>query len=318
MSLISPAPCRFLSRLGSIQRPSTRSSGALSARRIRTTRRAGKGWLLWLRDLGTGYHQLGFDRFRDGTNQGVLASTVVLELNEYSHVAATFDGNNVKIYLNGAEVGTANYGSPNSLKDTSDDFKLGDSSAGGANFLGRIDEAAVYDYALSPAAVSRHYADSVYSYDDLYRLTKSTYADQSSDTFTYDAVGNRLTEDTDDYTYNAADQLTDLEGVSFGYDNNGNLTSRGSDTFSWNAADQMTSTTVSSVTTTFAYNGDGLRESLTTGGVTTTFTWDAMRSIPQVLDDGDLRYIYGLGRIGQVDDNELTHYYLNDGLGWWP
>ncbi len=39
------------------------------------------------------------------------------------------------------------------------------------------------------------------------------------------------------------------------------------------------------------------------------------RSIPQVLDDGDLRYIYGLGRIGQVDDNELTHYYLNDGLG---
>ena len=150
-----------------------------------------QGWLLWLRDLGTGYHQLGFERFRDGTNQGVLASTVVLELNEYSHVAATFNGNNMKIYLNGLEVGTANYGSPNSLKDTSDAFKLGDSSAGGANFLGRIDEAAVYDFALSPAAVSRHYADSVYSYDDLYRLTKSTYADQSSDTFTYDAVGNR-------------------------------------------------------------------------------------------------------------------------------
>ena len=59
----------------------------------------------------------------------------------------------------------------------------------------------------------------------------------------------------------------------------------------------------------------GWYESLISGGVTTTFTWDVARSIPQVLDDGDLRYIYGLGRIGQVDDNELTHYYLNDGLG---
>jgi RHS repeat-associated protein len=70
---------------------------------------------------------------------------------------------------------------------------------------------------------------------------------------------------------------------------------------------------VSSVTTTFAYNGDGLRDSLTANSNTTTFTWDVNRSIPQVLDDEDLRYVYGIGRIAQAGAS--THYYLSDGLG---
>ena len=46
---------------------------------------------------------------------------------------------------------------------------------------------------------------------------------------------------------------------------------------------------------------------------TTSFTWDVNTSIPQVLDDEDLRYVYGLGRIAQVGAD--THYYLADGLG---
>jgi RHS repeat-associated protein len=37
------------------------------------------------------------------------------------------------------------------------------------------------------------------------------------------------------------------------------------------------------------------------------------RSIPQVLDDEDLRYVYGVGRNAQVGAS--THYYLSDGLG---
>jgi RHS repeat-associated protein len=77
--------------------------------------------------------------------------------------------------------------------------------------------------------------------------------------------------------------------------------------------DRLTSATVNSVTTTFTYNGDGLRDSLTVNSNTTTFTWDVNRSIPQVLDDEDLRYVYGIGRISQVGAS--THYYLSDGLG---
>ena len=154
-----------------------------------------------------------------------------------------------------------------------------------------------------------------YAYDDLYRQTSVTYPGPSTDTYTYDAVGNRLTKNTDDYTYDAADRLTDVEGVTYDYDDNGNLTDRGSDSFVWDAADRLTSATVSSVTTTFVYNGGGLRDSLTTGGNTTTFTWDVARSIPQLLDDGHLRYTYGLGRVSQIDGSEVTHYYLSDALG---
>jgi YD repeat-containing protein len=123
---------------------------------------------------------------------------------------------------------------------------------------------------------------------------------------------------TTNYAYDAADGLTsatppDQSPVSYGWDDNGNLTSRGSDDFDWDVEDRLTSATVSSVTTAFTYNGDGLRDSLTTGGNTTTFTWDVNRSIPQVLDDEDLRYVSGAGRIAQVGAS--THYYLSDGLG---
>ncbi|HLF77753.1 MAG TPA: RHS repeat-associated core domain-containing protein [Dehalococcoidia bacterium] len=38
-------------------------------------------------------------------------------------------------------------------------------------------------------------------------------------------------------------------------------------------------------------------------------------SIPQVLDDETLHYVYGLGRIAQVAGNGDTFYYLADGLG---
>ena len=82
----------------------------------------------------------------------------------------------------------------------------------------------------------------------------------------------------------------------------------------WDAEDRLTSATVSSTTTTFAYNGDGLRDSRTQES-TTTFTWDVAPSIPQVLDDGSFKYIYGLGRIAEVGPGTTTHYYLPDGLG---
>jgi RHS repeat-associated protein len=91
---------------------------------------------------------------------------------------------------------------------------------------------------------------------------------------------------------------------------------------SWDAEDRLTSATVNSVTTTFASNGSfpGRTRLPATGG-DTAFIWVAEslmrhvdRSIPQVLDDEDFRYVYGIGRIAQVSGS-ATHYYLTDGLG---
>jgi RHS repeat-associated protein len=153
-----------------------------------------------------------------------------------------------------------------------------------------------------------------YAFDNLYRLTSVTYPGPTTDTYTYDGNGNRLTKNAVSYSYNAADRLATVGGTSYSYDFNGNLTNRGSDTFGWDAEDRLTSATVSGATTTFLYNGDGLRESSTVGGNTTTFTWDMARGAPQILDDGAFRYIYGIGRIAEVSGTN-PFYYLPDGLG---
>ena len=34
-----------------------------------------------------------------------------------------------------------------------------------------------------------------------------------------------------------------------------------------------------------------------------------------LIDDGNLRYVYGIGRVSRVDSSDVTHYYLTDGLG---
>jgi RHS repeat-associated protein len=53
---------------------------------------------------------------------------------------------------------------------------------------------------------------------------------------------------------------------------------------------------------------------MTISSSTVYFTWDANRSIPQVVDDETCQYVYGIGRIAQAGSS-ATHYYLSDGLG---
>ncbi len=154
-----------------------------------------------------------------------------------------------------------------------------------------------------------------YVYDALYRLTSVSYPGPTTDTYSYDAVGNRTAKNSTTYTYDAANRITAAGSTSYTYDNNGDLTARGSDSFSWDAADRLTSATVSSTATTFAYNGDGLRDSLTTGGNTMTSTWDINAGLAQELYDGSLSYVYGIGRIAQIDGSGNTYYYLPDALG---
>jgi RHS repeat-associated protein len=163
-----------------------------------------------------------------------------------------------------------------------------------------------------------------YTYDELYRLTEVTYPGPSTTSYTYDPVGNRETmEDnsgTTTYDYDDADQLTSVtppgqQAIEYSWDDNGNLLERGADSYDWDAANRMTSATVASVTTTMAYNGDGLRDSRTVGEDTVTFTWDLAQSVSQIIDDGSLAYVHGLGRISQVAADDTTYYYLGDGLG---
>jgi RHS repeat-associated protein len=157
-----------------------------------------------------------------------------------------------------------------------------------------------------------------YTYDNLYRLTGVAYSDTTTQAYTYDAVGNRLTKvqgSTTSYTYDDADRMTAAGGVTYSYSANGNLTGRGSDTFGWDLENRLTSATVGGTSATFAYRGDNLRESRTVGGTTTTYSWDVNSSLPVVLQDGTYSYVYGHGLISQTDGSGTQTYALSDGIG---
>jgi YD repeat-containing protein len=71
-----------------------------------------------------------------------------------------------------------------------------------------------------------------YQYDELNQLVRETLLDGTVINYEYDSVGNRtkkiVTKDgnstTTSYSYNAANQLTEVNGQAYQYDDNGNLT----------------------------------------------------------------------------------------------
>ncbi len=181
-----------------------------------------------------------------------------------------------------------------------------------------------FDYTLDAVGNRTEMVDLVgthsYEYDALYRLTEVKYPDEETDTYTYDAVGNRLTKDTDDYTYDDADQLTNLEGMPFGYDENGNQTSRGTqpyvDDFAYDHENRLVGADINYLAFGYSYNGDGLRmRQQVFGQPTTNYTWDVAAGLPVVLQDGDNTYVYGLDLISATDGGGVQTYFLYDGLG---
>src|SRR5438034_3468118 len=118
------------------------------------------------------------------------------------------------------------------------------------------------------------------------------YAGQT-DSYTYDANGNRVTKNTTNYVYDEADRMTcswsgsptppcPTGSLNYGYDNNGNQTSRGTDTFTYDHENRLTQSVIGGVTSSSVYNGDGLRMSHTVSGQTTSYKWDAAAKLPVV------------------------------------
>ncbi len=160
-----------------------------------------------------------------------------------------------------------------------------------------------------------------YKYDPLYRLTEANYASGDYYHYTYDAVGNRLTQttmvnglpSTVDYAYDNANRLASVNGVNYTWDNNGNLLNDGINAYTYDAANRMISSNGQGINATYAYTGLGDRISQTVNGQTTTYTLDLNAGLTQILNDGTNTYLYGVDRIAQV--NTSTEYFLGDALG---
>jgi RHS repeat-associated protein len=172
---------------------------------------------------------------------------------------------------------------------------------------------------ITPTALPGHSQQSIaYSYDPLYRLTAAEYGDGGYFRYSYDAVGNRLSEASNfgdnTYTYDIANRLTSVNGVNYTWDANGNLLSDGVSTYTYDTANRLASITAGASTTSYAYNGTGDRLGQTVNGTPTNYTLDLNAGLTQVLADGTNVYLYGNGRIGEQQPGGFV-YHLPDALG---
>src|SRR5438876_8972537 len=85
-----------------------------------------------------------------GGNQNTYGPSVV-EVNTWTHLAATFDGETVRLYVNGAEVASQAQTTP--LATTTGTLQIGGDSYPNEFFAGRIDEVRIYNRALSAAEI---------------------------------------------------------------------------------------------------------------------------------------------------------------------
>ena len=84
-------------------------------------------------------------------NAPPLYGTGVLALNTWAHLAATYDGATMRLYVNGVQV--ASRAQTGTIVTSTDPLQIGGDSIYGQYFTGRIDEVRIYNRALSAAQI---------------------------------------------------------------------------------------------------------------------------------------------------------------------
>jgi len=91
-------------------------------------------------------------RISIGSTTRTVTGTSKLPLNAWTHLATTYDGATVRLYVNGLQVASA--AQTGSIATTTNLLQIGGSPALGAQyFSGRIDEVRIYNRALSAAEI---------------------------------------------------------------------------------------------------------------------------------------------------------------------
>jgi RHS repeat-associated protein len=159
-----------------------------------------------------------------------------------------------------------------------------------------------------------------YGYDKLYRLTSGGTPGMPN-SYAYDPVGNRLAltqgfATPTAYTYDKADRILTVGGQIYTVDNDGNLTAYPSATLAYDQANRLKTFVTGGTTTTYAYDGDSKRASKTVGSTSTSYAYDVNRSLPVVLTDGTLKYVWGNGLAYATNTSgAVRNVYHTDGLG---
>ncbi|HEY6504384.1 MAG TPA: Ig-like domain-containing protein [Chitinophagaceae bacterium] len=91
-------------------------------------------------------------RIRIGSNNRTVTGTTKLALNTWTHIASTYDGTTMRLYINGVQVST--FATTGNITVTTNPLRIGGTTALAAQyFAGRIDEVRIYNRALSQAEI---------------------------------------------------------------------------------------------------------------------------------------------------------------------
>jgi hypothetical protein len=80
-----------------------------------------------------------------------VAGTSLLPVNTWSHLAVTYDGSVMRLYVNGVQVGTQTIAGP--IATSTGALTIGGNTVWGEFFTGRVDDLRVYNRARSQAEV---------------------------------------------------------------------------------------------------------------------------------------------------------------------
>lgn len=200
---------------------------------------------------------------------------------------------------------------------------------------------AAYDYTLDAGGrrlrVDHANGDSVsYDYDSADRLLLETHRNSSNvvvfeQTFSYDAVGNRLTQRVSGqaqtlFSYDSADKLLSAGALSFAYDANGRLIARNSPQgiigYDYDVEGQLLRVTTSMGTVTYGYDASGKRRQRSHNGSEQNYLLDeaSLTGYDQTLVafDGSgsqlAEYHWG-DRLISADDGANDRFYHFDAGG---
>ena len=195
------------------------------------------------------------------------------------------------------------------------------SQAGGATIDG-----ASYTYDNAGNRTSKtNYLNGItenYTYDALYELTQVTQGANTTESYSYDPVGNRLSSlGVPLYNYNSSNELTSTSQGGYTYDANGNtLTDPSGRSFTWDFENRLTQVVNPGVgTTTLRYDPFGRRIQKSGPLGTTNYLYEGDNLLEEIDQSGNVLARYGqhLGIDQPLSEirSGTASYYQQDGLG---
>jgi len=165
-----------------------------------------------------------------------------------------------------------------------------------------------------------------YGYDSIYELLQATQGSTTTESYSYDPVGNRLSSlGVPSYTVNSSNELTTTSNTGYAYDYNGNITAKtdstGTTNYTWDYENRLTQVTLPGQggTVTFKYDPFDRRIEKISPTTTSIFAYDGDNLVETVDSSGGVvaRYMQqqNIDEPLAMQRGSATSYYEQDGLG---